>query len=68
MGFHVPNGGQDLQDAVWKDPKQRKEIFQYCPEIVMIMPMKLEVERCEGDNLEGEIIEPPGGFKTDEGK
>lgn len=56
MGFHVPNGGEELADEVWKDPVQRKVIFEYCPEVAMIMPMKLERERCEGDNLRGEIV------------
>lgn len=68
MGIHVPNGGQHLQDEVWKEPKRRSDIFTYCPEVVMIMPMKLEVERCEGDNRQGDIIEPPGGAKTEGGK
>ena len=56
MGFHVREGGRNLADDVWKDPKRRKANFAYCPELAMIMPMKLEVERCEGDNLEGVIV------------
>lgn len=56
MGYHVRDGGQTLPDDVWKDPKKRKANFDYCPELVMIMPMKLERERCEGDNRQGEII------------
>ncbi|KAI9646542.1 hypothetical protein NHQ30_004535 [Ciborinia camelliae] len=55
MGFHVRGGGETLADEVWKDPVQRKKIFNYCPELVMIMPMKLERERCQGDNRMGEI-------------
>lgn len=55
MGFHIPNSGQDLADAVWKDAKQRKQIFDYCPELAMIIDMKLERERCEGDDHEGNI-------------
>ncbi|CCF41996.1 hypothetical protein CH063_12112 [Colletotrichum higginsianum] len=55
MGYHVRDGGQSLSDKVWKDPKQRKKIFDYCPEISMIMDMKLERERCDGDNKEGGI-------------
>jgi len=57
MGFHVRNGGQDLADDVWKDPARRKGNFQYCPELVIIMPMKLDRERCPGDNGQGEIIQ-----------
>jgi len=53
MGYHIRDGGNSLSDAVWKDPKQRKKIFNYCPEISMIMDMKLERERCDDDNGEG---------------
>ncbi|KAK2022599.1 hypothetical protein LX32DRAFT_602539 [Colletotrichum zoysiae] len=53
MGYHVRDGGNSLSDAVWKDPKQRKKIFNYCPELSMIMDMKLERERCDDDNGEG---------------
>ena len=56
MGYHVKDGGMELPDAVWKSREQRKRIFDYCPEISMIMPMKLERERCEGDNGEGDIF------------
>ena len=56
LGFHVRDGGKNLADAVWKDPMRRKQNFEYCPELVMIMPMKLERQRCEGDNKEGDII------------
>ncbi|KAB5558095.1 hypothetical protein GE09DRAFT_1173156 [Coniochaeta sp. 2T2.1] len=55
MGFHVRNGGTQLADAVWKDQKQRADIFKYCPELSLIMDMKLERERCHGDDKEGEI-------------
>ncbi|CAG8977397.1 hypothetical protein HYALB_00007027 [Hymenoscyphus albidus] len=59
MGYHVRDGGENLADDVWKDPEKRKKIFEYCPELTIIMPMKLLTERCEGDNQMGEII-PPG--------
>lgn len=55
MGFHVRNGGDQLADDVWKDQKRRQDIFQYCPELSLIMDMKLERERCEGDDKEGDI-------------
>ncbi|TVY38460.1 hypothetical protein LOCC1_G007301 [Lachnellula occidentalis] len=55
LGFHVRNGGQDLADGVWKDPAQRKKIFDYCRELNIIMPMKLERERCAEDNLQGRV-------------
>lgn len=55
MGYHVREGGRNLPDAVWKDPDQRKKILDYCPELSLIMDMKLTRERCDGDNLMGEI-------------
>ncbi|OLN83707.1 hypothetical protein CCHL11_09718 [Colletotrichum chlorophyti] len=55
MGYHVRDGGKGINDAVWKKPKQRKKIFDYCPELSLIMDMKLERERCDGDNKEGGI-------------
>ncbi|KAH8894859.1 hypothetical protein GQ53DRAFT_67435 [Thozetella sp. PMI_491] len=59
MGFHVRDGGAHLADEVWKDPVQRKDIFNYCPELSMIMDMKLERERCDGDDKQGTIHPPP---------
>jgi len=56
LGYHVRDGGQNLAEDVWRDPVRRKANFEYCPELVMIMTMKLERERCEGDNKEGEIV------------
>ncbi|KAI0195102.1 hypothetical protein EV127DRAFT_332702 [Xylaria flabelliformis] len=57
MGFHVRDGGHGIADSVWRDPDQRKAIFNYCPELSLIMDMKLERERCPGDNLDGTIEE-----------
>ncbi|KAI0104124.1 hypothetical protein GGR51DRAFT_572807 [Nemania sp. FL0031] len=57
MGFHVRDGGHGLADSVWKDPNRRRAIFDYCPELSLIMDMKLERERCPGDNLDGTIQE-----------
>lgn len=53
LGYHVRDGGQELADDVWKDPAKRKKNFEYCPELTMIMPMKLERERCPGDDMQG---------------
>lgn len=47
MGFHVRDGGNSLAPAVWEDHAQRKSIFEYCPELSLIMDMKLERERCD---------------------
>ncbi len=55
MGYHIRNGGNDLHDDVWKNHDQRKKIFEYCPELSLIMDMKLERERCDGDDREGTI-------------
>ncbi|PMD28288.1 hypothetical protein NA56DRAFT_560049 [Hyaloscypha hepaticicola] len=55
MGYHVR--ADNLAEDVWKDPARRKQIFEYCPELAMIMDMKLERERCDGDNREGEILD-----------
>ncbi|KAI4603509.1 hypothetical protein KJ359_003321 [Pestalotiopsis sp. 9143b] len=57
MGYHVRDGGNNLHDAVWQDPTQRKAIFEYCPELSLIMNMKLEVERCPGDDRHGNLPE-----------
>ncbi|KAK4200483.1 hypothetical protein QBC40DRAFT_280038 [Triangularia verruculosa] len=53
MGFHVRDGGNNLADGVWRPKEQRKRIFQYCPELTMIMDMKLERERCPEDRGNG---------------
>lgn len=60
MGYHVRDGGENLAEDVWMDPKKRKANFEYCPELAMIMPMKLERERCQGDNKMGMIDTPQG--------
>ncbi|GAP89323.1 hypothetical protein SAMD00023353_3700600 [Rosellinia necatrix] len=63
MGFHVRDGGRRdgdgavMADAVWKDPARRRAILDYCPELGLVMDMKLERERCPGDNLDGTIQE-----------
>ena len=53
MGFHVRNGGTDLPVQVWFDPTQRAKIFEYCPELTMIMEMRLKREACVGDDAFG---------------
>ncbi|EEY16490.1 conserved hypothetical protein [Verticillium alfalfae VaMs.102] len=59
MGFHVRDGGQFLTSDVWKNATQRQNIFNYCPELSLIMNMKLERERCPGDDHEGHIGPTP---------
>ncbi|KAM4057119.1 hypothetical protein HRG_003966 [Hirsutella rhossiliensis] len=53
MGYHVPDGGANLDTNMWKDPEMRRKIFDYCPELSMIMDMKLERERCPDDDRHG---------------
>lgn len=55
MGYHLRNSEGHLPTGVWKNSDQRARIIKYCPEISIILPMKLERERCEGDNREGGI-------------
>jgi len=56
LGFHLREGGNKLAENVWRDPKKRKLNFKYCPELAIIMPMKLERERCESVNIEGDVM------------
>ena len=60
MGYHLWDGKGHLSEAVWKNSEQRKSILKFCPDLAIILPMKLERERCEGDNREGEPIEVKG--------
>lgn len=55
MGYHLPEGIGHLPPKVWKNKDNRKSILKYCPDIAIILPMKLERERCEGDDREGNI-------------
>jgi len=55
MGYHIRDGGASLPEEIWQDRKQRKKIFDYCPELSLIMDMKLERERCQGDDSKGTI-------------
>jgi len=59
MGYHIRSGAGRLPEGVWKNKEQRKAIIKYCPEISIILDMKLEKERCEGDNGEGEVAYMP---------
>ncbi len=65
MGYHIRNSGRNLPDAVWKDHHQRKKIFDYCPELSLVMDMKLERERCKGDDKQG-VIHPTEEEKAQE--
>lgn len=52
LGIHVPSSNEVLPKDVWDDADQRKRTLEYCPEIKMIMKMKLERERCEEKTAE----------------
>ena len=55
LGYHVLG---HMPEEIWKDRKRRREILEYCPELSLIVEMKLEVERCPGDDGEGNLIQP----------
>ena len=55
MGYHLRDGIGHLPANVWRNKDQRANILKYCPDVKIILPMKLERERCEGDNREGHI-------------
>lgn len=46
LGYHLGASATRLPPAVWADLARRKAIYEYCPEIKMIVDMKLERQRC----------------------
>ena len=64
MGYHMPWSGQKLLQNVWEDAGKRKRIFDYCPEIKMIMEMKLERERCDEPQEEKKDEESMASIKA----
>lgn len=56
MGYNLQGRGDQVDREVWKVPEARKYALDYCPEIHIILNMKLERERCPGDNLMGQIM------------
>ncbi|KAL8845729.1 MAG: hypothetical protein Q9221_009123 [Calogaya cf. arnoldii] len=52
MGFHIPSSSDVLLRDTWDDPGRRKRNFEYCPEVKMILDMKLERERCEEKKMD----------------
>jgi hypothetical protein len=58
MGYHVNSGSFSVD--VWQPKAKRKQIFDYCPEIKIILDMRLERERCyEAPALDYDIVAPP---------
>ncbi|KAK6363620.1 hypothetical protein TWF730_001044 [Orbilia blumenaviensis] len=51
LGYHTGWGGKLLMSQVWKEKEQREQIFDYCPEIKILMPLvqDWEAEGCEKD-------------------
>lgn len=43
MGYYI---GNSLDGAMWKDPQLRRQILHYCPEVSLVLDMKLEREQC----------------------
>ncbi|KAL8894037.1 MAG: hypothetical protein Q9192_004684 [Flavoplaca navasiana] len=52
MGIHVPSSSDVLLRDVWDNPERRKQMLEYCPEIKMIVAMKLERERCQEEKVD----------------
>ena len=52
MGYHISSGGNEFDIAVWQALEQRKRIFAWCPEVKMILDMKLERERCAENQID----------------
>lgn len=46
LGYHISAHGTNRHHEIWDSDERRKEIYEYCPEIKMILDMKLEKERC----------------------
>ena len=49
MGYHLGSSGVGLHKDVWDNVQQRHHIFEYCPEIKMIMDMRFLREQCSED-------------------
>lgn len=48
LGYYVrPNIHPDNSKDVWALQERRKQIFEYCPELRLVVNMRLEKERCE---------------------
>jgi Protein of unknown function (DUF5672) len=47
MGYHInPTVGPGNSHDVWDDPAKRRMIYEYCPEIKIILDMRLDRELC----------------------
>ncbi|KAI9851002.1 MAG: hypothetical protein M1838_004694 [Thelocarpon superellum] len=39
MGYHLGRVLEASGDPIWNDPQRRRAIFDYCPEVKMVLPM-----------------------------
>ena len=46
MGYHVGGNGGKMHGGVWDDKDQRQQIYDYCPEVKMLLDMRFEREKC----------------------
>ena len=52
MGYHInPTLGPGNSLDVWEEQFKRRMIYEYCPEIKIILDMRLEREVCEAPPL-----------------
>jgi hypothetical protein len=57
MGYHInPTVGPGRSPDVWDDAAKRRMIYEYCPEIKIILDMRLDREQCAvpNENPEGQ--------------
>lgn len=48
LGYHIhPGLNAENGKDTWAQRSRRKEIFEYCPEIKIILPMRLNREKCK---------------------
>lgn len=48
LGYHIhPYLDAENGKDVWAQRSKRREIFEYCPEVKIILPMRLNREKCE---------------------
>ncbi|KAF3925868.1 hypothetical protein ABW20_dc0104090 [Dactylellina cionopaga] len=58
MGYHL--GANDkLPEGVWDTEDQRQKVYEYCPEIKMIMKMRLSREKCSQEEIDAYKLAHP---------
>jgi hypothetical protein len=46
MGYHLGWSGARLPEDVWNDKAKQEKIWKWCPEIKLILNMRLERDGC----------------------